>query len=303
MTGSGLCAAQPGAALLQRVDERRPERQPPLQPGHGLRAGARSTGTPAGISRQKRTSSPRRQAPSPFKRVSIGADRERLTARRHARAGIQQDAHAQRARLVADERHSCARRLRTRESRPVRARRRGASSLSAGTVTGTVTRSTAVAKPGLGDEAHVTNHDQCHGQAMESDGARPKGTGRYYDADAMSMPSITRTVGFLLVLLGVVGYFGTGRASVTALIPALVGAVFLVLALVARNPDARKHAMHAGRGARAAGRARCTRRGSSPACALATPAARRALADRHGADSAALRALGVKSFIDARRPR
>ena len=59
------------------------------------------------------------------------------------------------------------------------------------------------------------------------------------------MPSVTRVVGFLLVLLGVAGYFGTGRASVTALIPAMVGALFLVLALVARNPAARKHVMHA----------------------------------------------------------
>jgi hypothetical protein len=61
----------------------------------------------------------------------------------------------------------------------------------------------------------------------------------------MSMPSITRTTGFLLILLGVVGYVATGGASITALIPALVGAVFLVIALVARSAEARKHAMHA----------------------------------------------------------
>jgi hypothetical protein len=61
----------------------------------------------------------------------------------------------------------------------------------------------------------------------------------------MSMPSLTRIVGFVLVLLGAAGYFGTGRASVTALIPAMVGAVFLLLALIARNPNARKHVMHA----------------------------------------------------------
>jgi hypothetical protein len=59
------------------------------------------------------------------------------------------------------------------------------------------------------------------------------------------MPALTRTVGFLLILLGVTGYIGTGRVSVTALIPAFVGAIFLVLAMVARNPNARKHAMHA----------------------------------------------------------
>ena len=43
----------------------------------------------------------------------------------------------------------------------------------------------------------------------------------------MSMPTLTRTTGFLLILLGVVGYVATGGVSVTALIPAMVGAVFL----------------------------------------------------------------------------
>lgn len=61
----------------------------------------------------------------------------------------------------------------------------------------------------------------------------------------MSMPLVTRIVGFLLVLLGVVGYVATGAASMTALIPALVGALFLILALIARNPGPRKHVMHA----------------------------------------------------------
>ncbi len=61
----------------------------------------------------------------------------------------------------------------------------------------------------------------------------------------MSMLSLTRTVGFLLILLGVVGYVATGGASLTALIPAMIGAVFLVIALVARSAESRKHAMHA----------------------------------------------------------
>ena len=59
------------------------------------------------------------------------------------------------------------------------------------------------------------------------------------------MLSLTRTIGFLLILLGVVGYVATGGASITALSPAMVGAVFLILALVARSAEARKHAMHA----------------------------------------------------------
>jgi hypothetical protein len=59
------------------------------------------------------------------------------------------------------------------------------------------------------------------------------------------MPSTTRLVGIVLILLGLASYFLTGRTSVTALIPAVFGAVFLLLALVARAESARKHAMHA----------------------------------------------------------
>ena len=59
------------------------------------------------------------------------------------------------------------------------------------------------------------------------------------------MPATTRLVGFVLIALGLIGYFASGRASVTALIPAFFGAIFLILALVARGESARKHAMHA----------------------------------------------------------
>ncbi len=61
----------------------------------------------------------------------------------------------------------------------------------------------------------------------------------------MRMPSTTRTLGLVLILLGLISYFGTGRVSMTALIPAFFGAVFVILALVARSETARKHAMHA----------------------------------------------------------
>ena len=59
------------------------------------------------------------------------------------------------------------------------------------------------------------------------------------------MPSTTRYFGLILIVLGVASYVLTGRTSVTALIPALFGAVLVVCALVARNEAARKHAMHA----------------------------------------------------------
>ena len=59
------------------------------------------------------------------------------------------------------------------------------------------------------------------------------------------MPATTRLFGLLLIVLGIASYVVTERTSVTALIPALFGAVLVVLALVARNENARKHAMHA----------------------------------------------------------
>ena len=49
----------------------------------------------------------------------------------------------------------------------------------------------------------------------------------------------------ILIVLGLASYFLTGGVSVTALIPAFFGAVFVVLAIVARSESARKHAMHA----------------------------------------------------------
>ena len=64
-------------------------------------------------------------------------------------------------------------------------------------------------------------------------------------ATLIAMPATTRTFGLILIVLGLASYFLTGRVSVTALIPAFFGSVFIILALVARNESARKHAMHA----------------------------------------------------------
>ena len=58
------------------------------------------------------------------------------------------------------------------------------------------------------------------------------------------MAATTRLVGLILAVLGIASYVGTGRTSVTALIPAFFGIVFLLLAYVARNEATRKHAMH-----------------------------------------------------------
>ena len=59
------------------------------------------------------------------------------------------------------------------------------------------------------------------------------------------MAKLTIGVGVVLILLGIVGYFATGMQSITALIPAFFGVVFVVLGAVATNPSRRKHAMHA----------------------------------------------------------
>ena len=119
----------------------------------------------------------------------------------------------------------------------------------------------------------------------------------------MSMPSVTRVVGFLLILLGVVGYVGTGGASITALIPAFVGALFLVLAIAARSVEARKHVMHA-----AVAIALIAVIGVVPRILRAVndgdlqrPAVLAQIA--MAAILAVYVLLGVKSFVDARRAR
>jgi hypothetical protein len=52
-------------------------------------------------------------------------------------------------------------------------------------------------------------------------------------------------VGVLLLFLGFGGYIATGGTSLTALIPAVVGALLVGTAFVARAEHLRKHAMHA----------------------------------------------------------
>jgi hypothetical protein len=58
------------------------------------------------------------------------------------------------------------------------------------------------------------------------------------------MPQLTIVFGAALVLLGLVGYFGTGTPSPTALIPAVFGAVLLGCGLAAFRDAWRQHAMH-----------------------------------------------------------
>lgn len=55
----------------------------------------------------------------------------------------------------------------------------------------------------------------------------------------------TDFLGILLILLGIISYFVTGMVSVTALIPAFFGIVFVFLAWLSnRKPGWNKHIMH-----------------------------------------------------------
>ena len=62
------------------------------------------------------------------------------------------------------------------------------------------------------------------------------------------MPRAAVLVGGLLIILGVASYLLSGRASVTALIPAFFGLPILVFGWLAMRVTWRRHAMHAAAG-------------------------------------------------------
>lgn len=117
------------------------------------------------------------------------------------------------------------------------------------------------------------------------------------------MPSTTRYFGLILIVLGIASYVLTDRTSVTALIPALFGAVLVVCALVARNEAARKHAMHAAVAVGLIGALASLGRGV-PA-ALSGGATRPAVLSQlvMGVLLLIYVGLGVQSFIAARKAR
>jgi hypothetical protein len=117
------------------------------------------------------------------------------------------------------------------------------------------------------------------------------------------MPGTTRLFGLILIVLGVASYLLTGRASVTALIPAFFGAVLVICALIARNESVRKHAMHAAVAIGLLGALASLARGV-PA-ALAGDAMRPAVLSQliMGVLLLVYVALGVQSFIAARKAR
>jgi hypothetical protein len=54
------------------------------------------------------------------------------------------------------------------------------------------------------------------------------------------MAKLTMGFGMLLIILGVIGFVATGSTHPTALIPAGLGALFLVFGLLANTPDSKK---------------------------------------------------------------
>lgn len=58
------------------------------------------------------------------------------------------------------------------------------------------------------------------------------------------MIAVTRGIGAALIAVGVLGYVVSGAASLTALLPAVLGAVMLVLGLLAGNDKLHQHAIH-----------------------------------------------------------
>ncbi|MEX0745494.1 MAG: hypothetical protein WD118_07815 [Phycisphaeraceae bacterium] len=120
------------------------------------------------------------------------------------------------------------------------------------------------------------------------------------------MPRITLGLGILLIALGVVGYFASGMASLTALIPAIPGGAFALLgALAMGQPTWRKHLMHAAVAFAllvAVLMAGMLLRGALSPEGIERPAAAMAQA-LMGLLSLAYVGLGVRSFIEARRAR
>lgn len=58
------------------------------------------------------------------------------------------------------------------------------------------------------------------------------------------MAILSISYGIILILMGLVSYFGIGSESITALIPAFIGIPMLILGWLGLNDKYLKHAMH-----------------------------------------------------------
>ncbi len=106
-----------------------------------------------------------------------------------------------------------------------------------------------------------------------------------------------------MIVLGIASYTLTGRTSLTAMIPAFFGAVFLICAMVARKESMRRHAMHLAVAVGLLGAVAALVRGV-PAALGGNPTKPAVLAQlAMGVLLLVYVALGVQSFIAARRAR
>ncbi len=120
------------------------------------------------------------------------------------------------------------------------------------------------------------------------------------------MPQVTLVIGILLTLLGVISYFLSGGASLTALIPSVFGVIFIALAQVAKKESVRKHTMHFAVGLAMVGFLGVAVRAFVPFAAMLGGGQ----VDHPGAVIAqiimavlcfVLLAYGIRSFVEARR--
>ena len=58
------------------------------------------------------------------------------------------------------------------------------------------------------------------------------------------MAKLSITFGIILIVLGLISYFGISSESITALIPAFLGIPLLVLGWIGQSEKYRKHSMH-----------------------------------------------------------
>jgi len=66
-----------------------------------------------------------------------------------------------------------------------------------------------------------------------------------YRESVFIMPKLATVLGIILILLGLIAYFGLSAESITALIPTFFGVPFLILGFLGQKENLRKHAMHA----------------------------------------------------------
>ena len=120
------------------------------------------------------------------------------------------------------------------------------------------------------------------------------------------MPTITLTFSFGYIILGFTAFLLTGAVHKTALIPAYIGFVLLVLGLLARKESLRKHVMHAAMTLALLALFGTVRSFLRLPDAFAGTAERPAAVYAQAATAAlslTYLALGIRSFIQARRSR